>query len=135
MTEFKDCSIVYIPFANKTIDKQPSFRRMLEIFGLNFDRLKAIEQPTQFDKIILPDESFFSKTNSSQREFTKEYRETINRIRDFALKNRKPVANKKVYYFHGRNQIGEFCFNAWFVFAQFSFPSRWHRGNFYSAKD
>ena len=86
--------------------KQKNFSRMLEILGIEPNRLQPIERPTHFDKIILPDESFF--TSGGFRRFTKEYREMIDRIRDFALKNRMPTSNKKIYYFHGRKaQTGE----------------------------
>ena len=39
--------------------------------------------------------------------FTKEYRETMDIVRNFALKNQTPTASKKIYYFYGRNQVGE----------------------------
>ena len=71
---------------------------------VDVDKLQPITQPTQFENVILPDESFFATDDT--RFFTDEYRDTIDRIRDFALKNQTPSA-KKVYYFYGRWQIGE----------------------------
>ena len=74
--------------------------RLLEILDIDVDRLQPITQPTQFDKIILPDSSYGGG-------FTQEYRETIDRLRDFAKKNRTPTSSNKVYYLYGRNQFGE----------------------------
>ncbi len=78
---------------------------MLEILEIDVEKLRPITQPTQFEKIILPDESFniLSKPNG----FTAEYKETIDRVREFALKNCTPTSSNKIYYFHGlRAQIG-----------------------------
>jgi len=74
---------------------------------VDVDRLQPITQPTQFDKIILPDESTFSFVDGGKRDFTAEYRETIDRVRHFAMKNRTPTPFKKIYYFYGRRQFGE----------------------------
>ena len=54
--EFKTCPIVYVPWNEGyyTIDRMPDARRLLEILGVDFNRLQPIIQPTQFDKIILP---------------------------------------------------------------------------------
>lgn len=89
-----------------TLENYKNFRRLLEILEVDIGRLQLIEQPTRFEKIILPDESFFDDTDNI-RKFTNEYRETIDRVRDFALKNRTPTSTEKIYYFHGRSQIGE----------------------------
>ena len=89
-----------------TIEKMPNFKRLLEILEVDFDKLQPITQPTKFDKIILPDESF--SVHSPPNGFTAEYKETIDRVRDFAIKNWTPTSNKKVYYFHGlRSQVCE----------------------------
>ncbi len=101
-SEFKNCPLVYIPWQSAPLEKQKNFRRLLEILEVDIDNIRPITQPTQFDKIILPDEAFFGN-----KTFTIEYRETINRIRDFAIKNRTPTANKKIYYYYGRHQVGE----------------------------
>lgn len=108
-SEFKNCPIVYIPYRDGllTLDKQPSLKRLLEILEIDTDRLRPITQPTQFDKIILPDGSFSSPHNP-EKGFTKEYRDTIDCIRAFAQKNKTPTSIKKLYLFHGRKeQIGE----------------------------
>ena len=76
---------------------------------MNFDvyRLQEIKQPTQFERIILPDSSFLSLNFSDMGSFTTEYRETIDIIRNFALKNRTPTSCKKIYNYYGKNQVGE----------------------------
>ena len=75
---------------------------MLEILEVDVGRLQPIYHPVQFENIILPDGSF-----SGGDGFTEEYRETIDRLRDFAKKNQTPTASKKVYYFYGTSQTGE----------------------------
>lgn len=108
MNQFKNCPVVYIPYNEGyyTIENQPNFRRLLEILGVYVEDVAAITQPTKFDKIILPDGSFLAQ--GSGRGFTAEYRETIDIVRDFALKNRTPTSVKKVYLFYGRKrQVGE----------------------------
>ena len=104
--EFKNCPIVYIPWysGTRTFDDPKMFnaRRLLEILGVDVDKVQPITQPTRFDKIILFDDAYVFNSY-----FTNEYREMIDRVRSFALKNRKPTSSKKIYYFYGRNQIGE----------------------------
>ena len=80
--------------------------RLLQTLDIDIDKLEFIDKPTQFDKIIIPDESFYFGADSDIY-FTEAYRETINIIKDFAIKNRKPVPNKKIYFYHGLRQIGE----------------------------
>lgn len=103
---FKNCSLVYAPWGGGYgLERQQNFRRLLEILEGDVDRLQPITHPTQFENIILPDESFF--VAGGQKNFTNEYRETIDRIRNFALKNQSPTSAKKIYYFYGTAQIGE----------------------------
>lgn len=108
-SEFKHCPIVYVPYKDGyyTIDRQPDFKRLLEILEVDVDNLQPITQPTQYDKIILPDNSFTSPHNPDTG-FTAEYREAVDRVRDFALKNRTPTSIKKLYFYHGgRGTVGE----------------------------
>lgn len=104
MKQFKNCPIVYIAWDKYDIEYQENFKRLLEILEVDVNRLQKITQPTQFDKIILPDECFYV---GDIRRFTNEYREMIEQVRDFAIRNRTPTSNKKIYYYHGRNQFGE----------------------------
>ncbi len=85
-----------------TLEYQKNFSRLLEILEVDVDKLQPIYHPTQFENIILPDGSF-----SGGGGFTEEYRETVDRLRDFATKNQTPTASKKVYYFYGTSQTGE----------------------------
>ena len=107
-SEFKNCPIVYVAWreGRDTIDIQPDFKRLLSILGINSDTFQAITQPTQFKRIILPDESFISPHNPGTG-FTAEYREAIERIRHFGMKNRTPTSSKKIYFFLGKRQAGE----------------------------
>ena len=109
MEQFKNCPIVYLLCTKDSafsLERHKSFRRLLEILEIDIDRLKLIEQPTQFEKIILPNQSFYLHWKDG-RQFTKEYREMIDCVRNFALKNRTPTSTKKIYYFHGARQFGE----------------------------
>ena len=104
---FKDCRIVYLPYAgfNLFSKNNTNFRRLLEILEVDVDGLLSITQPTQFDKVIIPDKSLFS--SDGMNKFTKEYCELIDRVRSFAFKNRTSTSSKKIYFFHGMRQIGE----------------------------
>ena len=108
--EFKNCPLICLPWKGEPLEQHKNFRRLLEILEVDVDRLRQIKQPTRFDKIILPDEMFYC-----DKTFTAEYRETIDRVRHFALKNRTPTSSKKIYYFYGRNQIGEERLAKYFV--------------------
>ena len=104
MNQFKGCPLIYILCTKKeefTLDSYKNFRRLLEILEVDVDNLQLVEQPTRFEKIILPDES------DSLGFYTNEYYETIDRVRNFALKNRTPTSSKKIYYFYGARQTGE----------------------------
>ena len=111
---FKDYRVVYIPFIGFDLFSKgnTNFRRLLEILEVDVNSLQAITQPTQFDKVIVPDKSLFSSDGYAK--FTQQYRETIEQLRSFALKNRTPISNKKIYFFHGRRQIGEECIAEYF---------------------
>lgn len=99
---FKNCPIVYNPWGGVfSLEHQRNFMRLLEVLGVDVGRLQPIYNPTQFENIILPDSSYASGN------FTEEYRETIERVRNFAAKNQTPTSSKKVYYFYGRAQTGE----------------------------
>lgn len=103
--EFKNCPIVYIAFNGQHLEQQKNFCQLLEILEIDVNRLQVIKQPTQFEKIILPDEAFFRDNKSIQ--FTEEYREMIDCVRNFGIKNRTSTSNKKIYYFHSRReQVG-----------------------------
>ena len=107
--EFKNCPVVYLPFQDELRKRnEKTFWRLLEILGVDLNKIQPITQPTRFENIILPDSSFLSGLNSSTKgSFTDEYRMAIDRVRNFALKNQTPIPNKKIFYFHGAAQVGE----------------------------
>lgn len=104
-----------------------NFAKLLRILEIDVSKFFPIVKPVKFRNIILPDESFFldkSKITFGKDKlfiegtfdnfngndgafFTKEYVELIDRIRNFALKNYSPMSQKKFYFFHGTNQVGE----------------------------
>ena len=100
--EFKNCPLAYIKWGNAKLENQQNFKRLLEILNINVNNFQEITQPTQFEKIILADASI-----DVWSYFTSTYHETIEYLRNFALKNRMPTSSKKIYYFHGSRQFGE----------------------------
>lgn len=109
---FRAYPIVYVPMWFGVI---PSFAKLLRILEIDVSKLLPITTPTKFANIILPNESFFDATDGvvnkgaryQPKSYTKEYVDTIDRVKAFAQKHYQPLSRKKVYYFHGRNQIGE----------------------------
>ncbi len=94
----------------------PSFVRLLELLKIDVKRLIPITSPIKFQNVILPDESFFLDDTGTPLEnhffsadayFTREYLQTIEQIRNFAAEKFKPLEQKKFFFFHGTNQIGE----------------------------
>jgi len=124
--DFEKCPIVYAPWYEEyTIDRMPDVSRLMEILGVDLNRLQAITQPTQFDKIILFDDSFVSN-----HYFTNEYREMMDRIRHFALKNRTPISNKKLYFYQGLRQVGEDRLAEYFKSKGYDIITHKQRSNF-----
>lgn len=121
---FSKLPIVYTPMRGGVIE---NFAKLLRILEIDVSKFFPIVKPVKFRNIILPDESFFldkSKITFGKDKlfiegtfdnfngndgafFTKEYVELIDRIRNFALKNYSPMSQKKFYFFHGTNQVGE----------------------------
>ena len=104
LSNFKNCPLVYITYGGEDVFSQvPNFKRLPEILELDIGKWKRIDRPVQFENIILPDESFFGEND---RFFTSEYHEMIDRVKNFALKNRTPTSSKKIYFHYGVNQTG-----------------------------
>ena len=106
--DFKDLPIVYVPMGMGIV---PSFAKILEILEIDPNRLIPITKPTKFKEIILPDESFFEITNKETGEqdvfFTKEYQETIQRVKDYGKKNFTQLSQKKLYFLYsGAGSMG-----------------------------
>ena len=101
-TYFKNCQLIYIPWAGQfSFEYMQNFKRLLEILEVDINKLVPIYHPAQFENIILPDDSFYDG------KFTNEYREMIEQIKNFALKNQTPTSSKKVYFYYGTAQFGE----------------------------
>lgn len=101
---FKSLPVVYVPYGE---GGGRNFAKLLEILEIPYDKFIPVTKPTKFRCIILPDESFFSVDGIKINMYTSEFEDTIDRIRNFAFKNFKPLAQKKFYLFHGRHQMGE----------------------------
>lgn len=105
---FKGAKLIYIPMWDFDMEKQDQdCKRLLEIFGLDVSNLYPITEATQYKNLIFPDMSF-----KFYSYYTEEYRETVDVIRNFAIKNYKPLPFKKAYFYHGGHiggagQIGE----------------------------
>lgn len=76
--------------------------------GIDVEQLVEVKTPTKFRSVIVPDSSFFLDDDKVEH-FTKEYRDTINKIKE-PFYNSNP--NKKLYFSHRnirgyKNDIGE----------------------------
>ena len=74
-----------------------SNRKLLEILGVCPDDLLPVTKITQYGTIILPDECFFTP-DGDLRYFTSQYRDMIDRIRDYAVEHRKPTPYKRFIF-------------------------------------
>ncbi len=128
--EFKNCPVVYLLFTRPpfNLEEQKDIQRLMEILGVDFDKLRLIEQPTQFDKIILPDEAFYG--DNGAHKFTSEYREMIDVLRDFAIKNRTSIPNKRFYFHYGLRQVGEERIAEYFKSKGYEIITHKRRSNF-----
>lgn len=81
-----------------------NFVELLKIFDIDINKMQPVTKPVKFKNIILPDESFF---HDKQIYFSNEYLETVEQIRNFALKNKTPVDNKKLFLYYGRKTLNE----------------------------
>ena len=104
--EFKKVPILYNRMWYGIV---PNFARLLQVMGIDPNLLHPIVKPLKCQFVILPDESIFSAQmgGGTGLFYTAEYVDTIERARQFAQKNFSTLPNKKFYFFHGRNQIGE----------------------------
>ena len=103
---FKDCPIVYVPM-NRDSQDIKNFFKLLKILDIDINKCYPITTPIKFQNIIVPDPSMFVDEISGGRFFTAEYRETIDRIKNFAKKHSTPIADKKIYFSINRSQTGE----------------------------
>lgn len=80
-----------------------NFVKLLKILGVDLDNCQEISAPTKFRNIVVPDACLTGGGGL----YSKEYIDTIEQVRAFALRNYSPIAQKKLFLFHGRTQFGE----------------------------
>ena len=68
------------------------FLQILELMGIDKNRLLSIKKVSKFKKVIIPELCLFPGLY-----YTKEYIQTINSIIDSALKNKKLIQDRKIY--------------------------------------
>lgn len=106
--KFSSCPLVYIPLGDFQFHE--NFKELLEILGFDCSRFLPVRQTVKYQRIILPDESFFT-LDGGRRYFTAEYRDFINCIREYGIKNQRPVPYRNVYFSYASykrfKQIGE----------------------------
>ncbi len=95
---FSECPIVYIPMAGFKFEG--NYRRFIEILGIDCSKFTPVTELTQYDSVIVPDESFFCSDHGYF--FTDVYKAMIDCVRNFAVNHCKLMKTKKVYYSHSR---------------------------------
>jgi hypothetical protein len=110
---YRDCKFVYVPAGgtNGFASMPENMMKFLNIIGIRKEQLIPIYEITQCKNLIIPDESFYNDENGV-RYFTKEYINTIGKVRSFqARKFVKEVKYEKVYFtysgYKSNKQIGE----------------------------
>lgn len=107
-TKFKNCKIVYISYPNYSFKK--NFIKLLKIIGIDYKSFVPVEKITRFSEIIIPDESLFYDENGTMF-FTDEYKNMIEKVREFGRQNFKKLPFDKIYltysHFVQFKQIGE----------------------------
>ena len=95
MKEYGHLRFLYVPFQNK--EPSDNFRELLQMVGISDIKLESINTVSRFRKVILPDECFWREQDGT-RMFTSEFRELIDRVRDYAVRNITPAEIKKTYF-------------------------------------
>lgn len=105
---YRNCRLVYVPADGFRFGE--NYRQVLDMMGFDCDRFVPIEEPTQFDNIICPDECFYT-LGDGVRYFTREYRALIDRVREYGIAHQTPLPFSKVYFsyasYGNSKQIGE----------------------------
>ena len=107
-TQFSDCRIVYVPFQGFQFSE--SFQQLLQILKIDYKKWIPITEITEYSRIIVPEESFYSPEGST-RYFTEEYRQTIREIEKYQKLHATAVPYDKVYFSYSKytngKQVGE----------------------------
>ena len=106
--KFQNCKLVFIAYPN--FEFNASFIRFLEILGIDYTRFQLVSNISQYKSIIIPDECFYRENGSNF--FTKEYRDIVCKIREYAKEHCSSLTEYEKVYFsysnYGKNhQIGE----------------------------
>ena len=99
MDRYGHLRFVYVPMFEGPVNR--SFRELLDILGAGKVRIEAIDRIKRFRRVILPDECFW-REDSGSRQFTGEYVEMIDRIRDHGEKNLLLLDDRKLYFTYRR---------------------------------
>lgn len=107
LDSYQDYPLIYIPMSEKYSE---SFIRLLEILGVDWNRLIPITEVTMVKTLIIPDECFYT-LDGRLRYFTQEYVNMINSVRSYAIQNKKELPSSKYYFtysnFGSGKNIGE----------------------------
>lgn len=91
--KYSKCKVVYLPLGNFKFNK--NYIRFFELLGFNYKDFIPIKKTTQVKKVILADESFYNIENT--RYYTKEYAETIEKVREYGRTHFTKLPYDKVY--------------------------------------
>lgn len=83
-SKYSGCKLVYVSAEGQTSykDMPLNMRKLLSILGIDENNITPVTDITKFKKIIVPDESFYNDKDET-RFFTKEYKDTVNKIRQY----------------------------------------------------
>ena len=74
----------------------PQFIELLKILEIDLDKVRILDKPARFRKIVFPDDSF------KHRMFTNEFVETIEIVRNYAQKNFTKLPQKNIFFHHDK---------------------------------
>ena len=92
--EYRDYKLVYVPIEG--FHMHENFRKLLDYLGIREDRLVSVTEVTECEELILPDESFFTEDGDIRR-YTKEYKDTIDIIKQNAAGGHISEEYEKIY--------------------------------------
>lgn len=113
--KYADYKIVYVSYPGFSF--RGNYKEILDIMGFDCTKFVLVTEPTRFESVIIPDESFFTYDGDA-RYFTKEYRALIHRVRDYGIQHKTPIDFDKAYYTHAKiatiAEIGEYKLEKFF---------------------
>lgn len=113
--KYSEYKLIYVPFPGFEFGE--NYKTFLDILGIDYKNFIPISEVTRFDKVLIPDESFFT-IDGNTRFFTEEYRLMINRVKNYGKANQTKISFDKVYFTYARyagyKQIGEYKLEGFF---------------------